>query len=727
MSARLTAFPDALVDAQEPAWQTPDIDPANIPAELRDLDQWVVWRKATRKGKVTKVPFMALVTDLEASSTDNRTWATFQEAMDAATDPSNRLDGIGFVFSETDGLAGVDMDNCLEDGEVLPWAEAILSRLHGFAEVSPSGEGIKVFVRGSVPGGRGRKLQKLGHDETGAIECYDRGRYFTVTGNRLDSHTEIVDAPGQLAELHAEWFPPPVPDDQPRRTSSTPTDMDDRRVFDLATRARNGAKFAQLWSGDITGYPSKSEADLALCSAISFFTQDPAQVERIFSGSGLVSAKWSERADYRQRTIARSLERATTYDPGYDSGSGGSGSSSANGHQSNGKREWQAGGDPGGSKAAPRTAEELGLICFDDIQETLVDWLWPNRIPRGKITLLAGEGEIGKTFLTLDMIARMTTGRPWPDQPGVWREPCDCVFVTAEDGLGDTIKPRLRAMGADLSRVFTITTAKLPNGKLSPFTIADIGRLEEIAVIRPGLKFIGIDPISSFLGSTDENKNAELRGLLGPLSEFSEKHDVAIAAITHFGKSHSAKATNKILGSVAYSNAARVTWSVVADMDNPDRRLMLRVKNNLSPNKTGMAYTLVDGVVTWEPDPVTMTANEFFEIQCEEKSARREGGGKRGPAAVESVKMAEWLFGQLSTGSKRISSLIDLAREEGLLKSPDKGNPNPSKTPLYNAADRIAALKPGWGVVGETLDNRKWWTLSKTEAGTDDITPGHPF
>jgi putative DNA primase/helicase len=211
-------------------------------------------------------------------------------------------------------------------------------------------------------------------------------------------------------------------------------------------------------------------------------------------------------------------------------------------------------------------------------------------------------------------------------------------------------------MGADVKRVFTIVTGKLPNGKSTPFTIEDIDRLESIMAMRPDIRFISIDPIASFLGRVDENKNAELRGLLGPLSDFADKYNVSILAITHFGKNPSTKATARILGSVAYSNAARVTGCVVADPENDDRRLMLRVKNNLSPNKSGMAYTLQGGVVTWEPKPINQKVTEVLE------------SGNAKPAEKKQGKLDDFLRDLLIPGPMPSSDLIEKARAAGFGK-----------------------------------------------------------
>jgi putative DNA primase/helicase len=251
-------------------------------------------------------------------------------------------------------------------------------------------------------------------------------------------------------------------------------------------------------------------------------------------------------------------------------------------------------------------------------------WLWKDRIAKGKFHLAAGDGEIGKTFTMLDFIARLSVAGTMPDGGASPTEPVDCIFVTAEDGLGDTIKPRLRAMGADMKRVYTLGLAKSPNGTASVFTIADIRRLEDVMAKLPGIKLIVIDPISAFLGRVDENKNAELRGLLGPLNDFAEKFGVAVIAITHFGKTQSTKATSKILGSVAYSNAARITWSFMADPEIEGRSLMLCVKNNLTANKTGLAYRIAGGKVAWEPDTIDLRPNDVLAAEKPAKSAKKE-------------------------------------------------------------------------------------------------------
>lgn len=148
--------------------------PENIPAELKARPQWVVWRYEQRDGKATKVPYRATRTDVRADATDLMTWGTFGKAL-AAYERGN-ADGVGFVFSSGDPYAGVDLDGCHdpETGEIESWAEKMVAALGGYAEVSPSGKGVHVIVRGKAPNRR-----------RGPVEMYSSERFFTLTGEVL--------------------------------------------------------------------------------------------------------------------------------------------------------------------------------------------------------------------------------------------------------------------------------------------------------------------------------------------------------------------------------------------------------------------------------------------------------------------------------------------------------------------------------------------------------------
>jgi putative DNA primase/helicase len=310
--------------------------PVGIPQPLRLCRQWIAWKYERRqdgKGKMkwTKVPVNPR-NGRNARSNEPATWGTFDEAYSFYLKNENNIAGIGFVFSPDDPFCGVDLDDCrdLETGSIHEWAARIVGQLASYAELSPSGTGLKIFVRGVLPDGRKRR---------GPIEIYDRGRYFAVTGHHLPEtpHT-AEERQAELQRLQQSLSRDPL---QNNRKSSTETKhqaplyLTDQELIEKAKNANNGEKFSRLWSGDISGYSSHSEADQALCSLLGFWTgSEPARVDALFRQSGLYRDKW-ERPDYRTKTIQNALAGRTEFYSG-------------NGHASRGG-------------TAPKSAEEIHL------------------------------------------------------------------------------------------------------------------------------------------------------------------------------------------------------------------------------------------------------------------------------------------------------------------------------------------------------------------------------
>ena len=256
-----------------------------VPIELLGLPQWVAWRWEERSGKPTKPPLNPHTGEY-ASTTDPATWGTFQDAFRFRREHPSAA-GPGFVFTKDDPYAGVDLDKCRnpETGEIAPWAQIMLSYLSSYSEVSPSGTGIKVFARGALPAG----VHK------GAIEAYDSGRYFTVTGNHIaGTPLTIEDRHVELQTLYA-WLKDDAATERPGPLPVTPVSLDDVALIEKARTAANGAKFERLWNGDWRDYPSQSEADLALCSQLVFWTGgDRDRVDRLFRQSSLFRQKWDQ-------------------------------------------------------------------------------------------------------------------------------------------------------------------------------------------------------------------------------------------------------------------------------------------------------------------------------------------------------------------------------------------------------------------------------------------------
>ena len=192
-----------------------------------------------------------------------------------------------------------------------------------------------------------------------------------------------------------------------------------------------------------------------------------------------------------------------------------------------------------------------------------VSWIWDRRIARRKLNITAGEPGEGKSTLTLDVTARVTRGAAWPD--GGHAPQGTVLLLSAEDGLGDTIAPRLDAAGADSSQVHALTAVRSIDGKDRHLDLSrDLPQLEAaIQQVHPLL--VVIDPLSAYLGKTDSWKDSEVRSLLSPLAAMADRYNCAIVGVMHLSKSSGRKALHRLLGSIGFSAAARVVLAVAAD------------------------------------------------------------------------------------------------------------------------------------------------------------------
>ncbi len=304
------------------------------------------------------------------------------------------------------------------------------------------------------------------------------------------------------------------------------------------------------------------------------------------------------------------------------------------------------------------------IVWLDEVQPERVNWLWPGKIARGKLTVLAGDPGLGKSFVTLDIAARLTSGLAWPDAPGTPIEPGGVVLLGAEDGIADTIRPRLDAAGADVSRIVAIEAVHSVNangnkaGRAFDLT-SDIRALETAIRAIDNCKLVIIDPISAYLGETDSHKNGEIRGLLAPLATLADKHGVAILAVTHLNKNTGGAAIYRTMGSLAFTAAARAAWIVTKDNDDPDRRLLLPIKNNISADTGGLAYRLEPGegglpIIAWEPDTVNLSADSVL--------GQHTSNSING--ALEEAK--QWLLDVLSDGPVPARDVKESAQRDGV-------------------------------------------------------------
>jgi AAA domain len=304
--------------------------------------------------------------------------------------------------------------------------------------------------------------------------------------------------------------------------------------------------------------------------------------------------------------------------------------------------------------------------CAADIAPEKIEWLWPGRLARGKHTCIAGEPGTGKSQLTIATIAAVTTAGEWPCSEG--RAPLgNAIVLSAEDGAADTIIPRLMAANADLSRVEVVSGVRDGNGNRRAINLQhDLAHLEKMISEIGNVALVVIDPVSSYLGKTDSHKNAEVRGVIEPLSEMAERTRVAVLSVTHFSKSganNTTKALHRFIGSIAFTGAPRAAFAVIEDVEHEGRRLFLSVKNNLASAPKGLAYRLEqgdigDGIlasrIVWDSEPVAITANQALAAVAAGASAQ-----------TTRDETAEWLETALADGPMSAKDVRSQAEAAG--------------------------------------------------------------
>lgn len=292
----------------------------SIPEELKNIPNWVLWKLEERGGEKTKIPYQ--VNGKRADSTDPNTWGNFEVIYETYQGNGEKYSGIGFCLSEETGIIGVDWDK-VKKPDTEEWNDETLSEIMGlgsYAELSQSGTGAHVLIKAVIPGPRRRKdnLEMYsGARWSDEENRYIKGRFFVVTGSHIKSSpAEIRENQEAINELYKKRFGDAEQKKTKKETQPiTSPKLTNEEIIDIASRAKNGYKFKRLYNGDTSGYKSDSDADLAFCSMLAFYTQDYRQIESIVFKSGMYREKWN-RSDYKDRTINAALQGVTEiYDP----------------------------------------------------------------------------------------------------------------------------------------------------------------------------------------------------------------------------------------------------------------------------------------------------------------------------------------------------------------------------------------------------------------------------
>ena len=339
------------------------------------------------------------------------------------------------------------------------------------------------------------------------------------------------------------------------------------------------------------------------------------------------------------------------------------------------------------------------FVRVSDVKFVNPDWLWPGFLARKKISIFTGDSALGKSQITADLAAAITRRHEWAD--GTKAPDGSVIFLNAEDGIEDTIGPRLEAAGADCSRVHVLTAVYADN-KPAIFNVAT-----NMELIAEKVKSLGdvallvIDPITAYLGGDiDSYRMTDVRVAMQPLKESVEALNIASLMIAHPAKAAVVNALHYVAGSGAFTHGPRLAFMAIEDPETPSSRLFIPYKNSMGILPSGMRYEIVGcqvgpdrsistSYVSWG-GPVTMTANEALAATVEKSKAKARG------------EATDFLRSNMSDPGEPYSAkeLAEKAKAEGI-----------SYRTLHRAADKLGIQKQRKGFKGP-ID----WTLPKGDS-----------
>ncbi len=237
----------------------------------------------------------------------------------------------------------------------------------------------------------------------------------------------------------------------------------------------------------------------------------------------------------------------------------------------------------------PMREERPGLVRLETVTSEKVDWFWSPYIPLGKITILDGDPGTSKSLFSMDMIARCTTGKPMPD--GSNGVDGGAVLMALEDGLADTVVPRLEAAGGDKTRVVALQNVSDSKGNLRIPTIQDVDHISR-ACREVDAKIVVIDPLMGYLGDANAHKDQDIRRAMAPLIRMAEEENVAVLVIRHLNKAAGSQSMYRGGGSIGIIGLARAGLLIAKDPDDESKRILAGTKSNLAPLPASLSYVV---------------------------------------------------------------------------------------------------------------------------------------
>ena len=490
-------------------------------------------------------------------------WKQFQitrpteEQLEAAF-AANPGANVGIVMGRISGLVGLDIDNAAGQQLLLEWSQNSVSPTTAFS--TPSG-GFRLLY--AIPKGASIPIRSFSNDAKESLRILGTGsqtvmppstgpngvQYQWVGGAGLNDIDPALCPQWLLARLNT---PPPAEQAQP--TSNNPINPEER-----------ARRYVRASGPAIAGQAGHNQTFKLACTLVKTFGLDAETLYRVLleEYNPRCTPPWS--ATELWHKVADATRAATT------------------------NRHAQA------TTTATAQAAGPSLVCeaLAHDRPRPLDFLVPGYLPLGKLAMIAGDGGLGKSLLTLDLAAAITTGRP---AFGLDYQPAPAagvLIINCEDDRTDTIVPRLIAAGADLSRCHYVTATRNDRGQIEPFSLAHHQAMANTLLEHPDVRLVIIDPAAAYIGPhVDDYKDSELRALLAPLATVAAERAVVIIIVKHLNKGTSPKAVQRVAGSMAYINTVRAAYILTADQENPDTRLFLPLKYNLGQRPEGLAFNL---------------------------------------------------------------------------------------------------------------------------------------
>jgi len=343
-------------------------------------------------------------------------------------------------------------------------------------------------------------------------------------------------------------------------------------------------------------------------------------------------------------------------------------------------------------KLMTNPGDELILGAFlTEVKTQSIDWLWPKRIPLGKITILDGDPGMGKSLLAISVAASVSTGRPMPD--GAPGKEGNVILIAPEDGAADTIKPRLQAAGGDPSGVLLINTIEKRNAEKikiadRPFILSRDLDLLEVGIKKMKAVLVIVDPLTAVIGKNiDQSRDQDVREVFTPLAQLAEHTGCAVLIIRHLSKVGSANLLYRGAGSIGIIAAARLGLTVVQHPDDEQKRILATTKNNLSKQASNLAFQVVEnerGVpyIQWLGESIysLKTLSNSTNLSIQRQDILRVLNDSKGPLALKDIA------DRTGQDYDRVRKTVHRMLRAGEIASPARGE--------YTTIDHPSITKP---------------------------------